>query len=383
VVTSAQLPIRVMRVITRMNVGGPAMQVTGLMSYLDNSTFEQTLYAGYCGEDELDYLSIASHSFNVVRVKGLARSLSPLNDLRAFLFLVREIRKVKPHIIHTHTAKAGLIGRMASIFSGHRSKRVHTFHGHLLHGYFSRARRNTWVFIERVLAKFTHQLLGVGTSVMQDLLEVGVGVKSKFRVMPPGVSLGTLLPKDQAKHFFGLSQDRLQCALIGRVTKIKRPDRFLDVVLEIEKRGLAIDFVVVGNGDLFEICKDRIHKQNMNVKLLGWQTEIEKVLSAVDIVILTSDNEGMPISLIQAGMAGIPVVATNVGSVNEVVLNQITGITTIPEVNSLANALEFLANNDSVRSNFGRKALQHTGASFSVVRLVLNHEELYRALTST
>lgn len=381
--TSSQLPIRVMRIIARMNVGGPAMQVTGLMTHLNNSTFEQTLYTGYCGEGELDYLFNSSYSFNVVRVKGLGRSVSPLNDLRAFLFLVREIRKIKPHIIHTHTSKAGLIGRVASIFSGHKSKRVHTFHGHLLHGYFSRTKKNLWVIVERVLAKFTHKLLAVGAKVMQDLMEVGIGVESKFKVMPPGISLGPLMPKDEARNFLGLNQDRLQCALIGRVTKIKRPDRFLDVVSETEKRGVDIDFLIVGDGDLFNVCKDRIHEKNMNVKMLGWQTEIERVLSAVDIVILTSDNEGMPVSLIQAGMAGIPVVSTNVGSVNEVVLNQITGITTIPEIESLVNALQYLATNDLARLNFGRNALQHTWANFSVDRLVRDHEELYRALSPT
>lgn len=381
--TSSQPPIRVMRIIARMNVGGPAMQVTGLMTHLNNSTFEQTLYTGYCGEGELDYLFNSSYSFNVVRVKGLGRSVSPLNDLRAFLFLVREIRKIKPHIIHTHTSKAGLIGRVASIFSGHKSKRVHTFHGHLLHGYFSRTKKNLWVIIERVQAKFTHKLLAVGAKVMQDLMKVGIGVESKFKVMPPGISLGPLMPKDEARNFLGLNQDRLQCALIGRVTKVKRPDRFLDVVSETEKRGVDIDFLIVGDGDLFNVCKDRIHEKNMNVKMLGWQTEIERVLSAVDIVILTSDNEGMPVSLIQAGMAGIPVVSTSVGSVNEVVLNQITGITTIPEIESLVNALQYLATNDLARLNFGRNALQHTWANFSVDRLVRDHEELYRALSPT
>ena len=133
-----------------------------------------------------------------------------------------------------------------------------------------------------------------------------------------GFMIGKLPPKKDSQESFGLSTSKLQCGFIGRVTQIKRPDRFLDVVSEIKRRGVEIEFFMAGDGELLDVCRERITREVLPVKVLGWQSEIEKVLSAADMVILTSDNEGTPLSLIQAGMAGLPVVTTNVGSVPEV-----------------------------------------------------------------
>ena len=150
--------------------------------------------------------------------------------------------------------------------------------------------------------------------------------------------------KVKAQESYGLSTSALQCAFIGRVTQIKRPDRFLDVVSEIKKRGVGIDFFIAGDGDLLNTCRERINREDLPVKVLGWQSNIEKVLAAAGIIVLTSDNEGTPLSLIQAGMAGLPVVTTRVGSVPEVVLDGTTGIITSLDVQEIVNALEKLAN---------------------------------------
>ncbi len=375
-------PIRVMRVIARMNVGGPAVQVSGLMRNMNSSEFDHRLYTGFCADDEADYLNTVAKDVSAVRIEGFGRRVSFGADLLSFYTLVKEIRNFKPHVIHTHTAKAGFLGRIASIVSFHQSIRVHTFHGHLLNGYFGSFKKSLVVLAERILAMLTHQLLAVGDKVRQDLLLAGIGKPERFGLMPPGLEIGKLLTKKDAMSFFGLSNQTLQCAFIGRVTQIKRPDRFLDVVSEIQKRGLPIEFFIAGDGELLQNCRERISREDLPVKVLGWQSDIEQVLSATDVVILTSDNEGTPLSLIQAGMAGLPVVTTRVGSVPEVVLDGITGIVTSLDVQQIADALEMLAKSAELRAQMGTSAREFTLANFGIKRLVNDHEVLYKKLVA-
>ena len=376
-------PVRVMRIIARMNVGGPAVQVSGLMRGFNSTEFDHRLYTGYCASDEADYLDTVATDVNAVRIQGFGRRVSLGGDIKAFITLVKEIRSFKPHVIHTHTAKAGFLGRIASIVSLQRSIRVHTFHGHLLNGYFGSFKRSLVVIAEKSLGLFTHELLAVGDKVRQDLLNAGIGSKNKFGLMPPGLGIGSLSPKADSQKVLGMSSDRLQCAFIGRVTQIKRPDRFLDVVSEIKKRGVELDFFIAGDGELLEMCRERIKKEDLPVTVLGWQSDIERVLSAADIVVLTSDNEGTPLSLIQAGMARLPVVTTNVGSVPEVVLDGVTGIVTALDVEQIADALEKLVTDKGLRAQYGAAAQEFTLSHFGVKRLVSDHEELYKKLIAS
>jgi glycosyltransferase involved in cell wall biosynthesis len=168
---------------------------------------------------------------------------------------VREVRKFKPHVIHTHTAKAGFLGRIASIISLQPSIRVHTFHGHLLNGYFGSFKRLLVVIAEKFLAIFTDQLLAVGDKVRQDLLHAGIGRMEKFSLMPPGLEIGDLPSKVESQEFFDLDSERVQCACIGRVTRIKRPDRFLDVVSEINKRNVMKEMIEKVNQRSLEFNK--------------------------------------------------------------------------------------------------------------------------------
>jgi glycosyltransferase involved in cell wall biosynthesis len=376
----SQSPFRVMRIIARMNVGGPAVQVSGLMRGFNAMEFDQRLYTGFCAADEADYLEAVATDIKAVRIEGFGRRVSFSGDVKAFFSLVKAIREFKPHVIHTHTAKAGFLGRIASLVSFQPSIRVHTFHGHLLNGYFGSFKRSLVVMAEKSLAIFTDELLAVGDKVRQDLLQAGIGAKEKFGLMPPGLSIGALPSKSESREYFGLSAGRLQCAFIGRVTQIKRPDRFLDVVSEIKKRRVDLDFYIAGDGELLESCRARIADEDLSVTILGWQSEIEKVLSTADIVVLTSDNEGTPLSLIQAGMAGLPVVTTNVGSVPEIVLDGVTGFITSLDVIEIADALEKLVKDKVLRGQLGTAAQKFTLANFGVERLVANHEELYRKL---
>ncbi len=372
--------IKVMRIIARMNVGGPAVQVSGLMRGFDAQVFDQELVTGFCATDEADYLEKVATDVKAVRIDGLGRSIKPRADLTALFTIVKEIRRFKPDVIHTHTAKAGVVGRVASILSGHRSIRVHTFHGHLLNGYFGAGKTKLVILFERFLALFTDQILAVGAKVKDDLLAVGIGNQNIFGVMPPGLQLAEVPSRSSARKELGLNDDAIYCAFIGRITQIKRPDRFLDVVAEIKSRGIDLHFIVAGAGELLQYCQDRATTEKLPVTFLGWREDIEVVLAAADFVLLTSDNEGTPLSLIQAGMVGIPVVATNVGSTNEIVVNGETGLLTDLSVKQLADAVAKIATDSALRAKMGVAGKEYTLARYGVARLVKDHQDLYLKL---
>jgi glycosyltransferase involved in cell wall biosynthesis len=379
-VTNSSSKVRVLRVIARMNVGGPAVQVSGLMRGFDARVFEQELVTGYCAADEADYLEKVATDIKAVRIDGLGRSIKPRADLTVLFAIIKEIRRFKPEVIHTHTAKAGVVGRIASILSGHKSIRVHTFHGHLLNGYFGSGKTKLVILVEKILALFTDQLLAVGAKVKDDLLAVGIGNQNKFGVMPPGLQLAEVPSRSSARKALGLNENVTYCAFIGRITQIKRPDRFLDVVAEVKSRGIDLHFIVAGAGELLQYCQDRAKAENLPVTFLGWREDIEVVLAAADFVLLTSDNEGTPLSLIQAGMVGIPVVATNVGSTNEIVVNGETGLLTDLSIDQLANAVAKVATDSVSRGKMGAAGKEYTLARYGVDRLVKDHQDLYLRL---
>ena len=372
--------IKVLRIIARMNVGGPAVQVSGLMRGFDTAKFEQELVTGFCAADEADYLENVASDVKAIRIDGLGRSIKPRADLTTLFKIIKEIRRFKPDVIHTHTAKAGVVGRIASILSGQKSIRVHTFHGHLLHGYFGAGKTKLVILIEKFLALFTHQLLAVGKKVQDDLIAAGIGNTKKFAVVPPGLQLAHVPSKSEARQELGLDQNEIYCAFIGRITQIKRPDRFLDVISKVRNSGTKVHFIVAGAGELLQECQNRVAAENLPVTFLGWREDIEVVLAAADFVILTSDNEGTPLSLIQAGMVGIPVVATNVGSTNEIVVDGKTGLLTDLSVDQLADAVTKVATDSDLRAQMGAAGKEYTMGRYGVDRLVKDHQDLYLRL---
>ena len=195
-----------MRIIARMNVGGPAVQVSGLMWGIDRNNFDQRLFTGYCAGDEADYLELIAPDIPVTRIEGLGRSIKAKDDLLVLFRLMGEIRRFKPNYIHTHTAKAGLLGRLAAILSFSNAKLIHTYHGHLLHGYFSPAKTKLLIYIERMLAKRSFKIVSVGAQVRDDLLAAHIGKPAQYVVIPPGISLGTLPSSLSAREALSASR---------------------------------------------------------------------------------------------------------------------------------------------------------------------------------
>jgi glycosyltransferase involved in cell wall biosynthesis len=373
-------PKRVLRIIARMNVGGPAIQIAELMTNIPNKEFEQLLITGFCDENESDYLDSIQTSIPHVRIKGLSRSLNLFNDVSAFFDLRRIMKRYRPDIVHTHTAKAGLLGRLASLstFGGHI--RVHTFHGHLLHGYFSSFKTRAVVLIEKCLGIITTSIVTVGDKVKNDLLDHGIGRANKYTVIGPGLSLQTLPIRIEAEKSLGIVSGKFNVTWIGRAVKVKSPMRLVGIAKETQKQDLGVDFLIVGDGPLIQDMKDEAHKKQLNITFLGWQNYIERVLAVSDIVILTSENEGTPVALIQAQMAGIPVITSDVGSASEVLIHGKSGFCETYSEEVFVNRIKELKADQSKRIHFGQAATEFALKKFSLQNLIDSHRSLYQKL---
>jgi glycosyltransferase involved in cell wall biosynthesis len=372
--------IRILRVIARMNVGGPALQIYGLSTHLNKQRFDQLLITGFCDEDEFDFLTAHKIPVPAIKIPGLGRNIGLLSDLIALFQVWRVMRQFRPHVVHTHTAKAGVLGRIASILSFQGHKRVHTFHGHLLFGYFSKIGTRIVILIERLLAKQTQILISVGSQVKDDLLLAKIGTVDKFRIVPPGLELNLLKSKNQARIELGLDQNAIYFSWIGRVVSIKNPLRLVRIAEIAKSSKLPIRFCVAGDGPLFPDFSQLARDLNLPIDFLGWQPEIERVLSASDAVILTSINEGTPLSLIQAQMAGKPVISTAVGSVPEIVENNKTGFVGDFSDEEFASYVIKLSKDAELRASMGSFGREYALKRFSVERLVNDHEDIYTEL---
>jgi glycosyltransferase involved in cell wall biosynthesis len=378
----AENQIRVMRVIARMNVGGPAIQISGLARNLDHERFDQRIYAGICDADERDYAKEVAKDVVIHHVPGLSQSINPIKDLRASFYLIRQIRAFEPDIIHTHTFKAGFVGRIAALMSFKDVKIVHTFHGHILHGYFSPAVNKFIIAIERYLAKKSDVLIAVGEVVRDDLLSARIGYPEQYQIVPPGLVFNSSKSKAEARAELDLKPKDKVISFIGRITKIKRVDRFLDVVELLQKSEANLKVLIAGEGDLFPQMKEIAKQRDLSIQWLGWVDDVEPIIQASDLVVLTSDNEGTPISLIQAALAGVPVVATDVGSVSDVVLDRVTGVLCELDSRVIARAVEELLLNSSLRENLGLAARINAQKVYGVNRLAKDHEEIYSLITA-
>jgi glycosyltransferase involved in cell wall biosynthesis len=372
--------VKVVQIIARMNVGGPAVIVADLMRSIDSSMVEQVLITGYCDSDEADYLETVATDLKATRIAGLGRSVSLVADIRAFFALVAMIKKIAPDVIHTHTAKAGVLGRLAAFLAGRTAKRVHTFHGHLLHGYFDGWKLKIVIAIEKCLAKHTEVLVAVGNQVKDDLLAAGIGKKDQYRVFFPGLVEPAKISKDAARQQFGMNAGEVYVAYVGRMTAIKRPDRLLNTAAEIKARNLPVRFIVAGEGDLFDATKRDSERRDLPVTFLGWRKDIGALFAASDIAILTSDNEGIPLTLIQAAQASLPIVATDVGSISDIVVHEVNGYLEDSEPAALANAVQKLAIDPVLRGIMGDAGRERATRYFSLEKMCADHTELYQLL---
>lgn len=360
-----------MRILSRMNVGGPSVQAAILQRHLDPDRFEQRLFIGSVDEGEAEHFDL--HDLALHRIAGLGRSVRLGDDARALRELVGHMRQWKPHLVHTHAAKAGALGRIAAWYA-RVPMRVHTYHGHLLHGYFNPMVTRGVVLAERRLARLTDRIVAVGAQVRDDLLASGIGVPGQYTVVPPGTWIGQLPEREKARADLGLPSHAPIVAYIGRLAPIKRPDRLLDTMMLVRKSLPDTCLVVCGDGPLAGSIGGQ------GVYRLGWRADVATVYAAADIVMLTSDNEGMPVTLIEAGLAGVASVSTRAGSVAEVVQDGVTGLLCDPDPAALAAAAVRLLTDPALRQRMGSAAAARCTGRFTGARLAADIDTLYSGL---
>lgn len=359
--------MKILQIIARVNRGGTARWLEELVIGLREKGEKVTLVAGYvqAGESEDSiFKELGGH-----RIESLGRSISLFADLKAFLEVRKYIIDSKPDLINTHTAKAGVIGRLAaaSIIKD-RPAVVHTFHGHLLYGYFPKWKTEIFIWIEKFLAQISDVLIAAGDKVKNDLLTAGVGKERSFQVLRPGIHDFYHLEKKHIKEQLHISDEKLVVGWLGRITKIKRADK----VIQLAMRFPETVFLLGGEGDLLNEFK---LTSPSNVIFLGWTTP-EIIWSASDIALLTSDNEAQPISLIEASYASLPIVAQNVGSVSEVVDDGKTGIL-VTNFQESASALERLISDADLRRTLGNAGRIYVESRFSPSQFISGHITAY------
>ena len=371
--------IRVVHILTRTNVGGPSVIVSSLMDGLDNRTFQQALLRGEIGNDEGDYLALHHSKMQVHDIRALGRRVAIFDDVRALFALVKKLREIQPDIVHTHMAKAGALGRIAAVIA-RVPVRIHTYHGHLLHGYFGKGKTFVVVVAERILRLFTTYAVVVGEQVRQDLIKAKIVSALASCSIAPGVSDIQLWEKEKALNKLGLPHNQPVVLFVGRLTSIKRPDLFVDLARRLASSNQGALCVFVGDGPLGEQLRD-VAKEVENLCLAGWQKDLGVVYAVADVVVLCSDNEGMPLSLIEASLCAKAIVATNVGSVKEIVEDGISGVLVPPgDAVALHDAVSQLLGDAAQRKLFGESARVHALSVFSPDRSLQAHADLYQQL---
>jgi glycosyltransferase involved in cell wall biosynthesis len=381
-------PVRILRVIARLNVGGPALHVTYLARGLAERGYETTLVAGDVARGEESMAFVAEQAgVHVMPLPGLSRELSPVKDALAVWRLARIIRALRPDIVHTHTAKAGAVGRAAALLAGGRPVVVHTFHGHVLHGYFGRVGGLAFRAIETTLARFTDRLVAVSPEVRDELVGLGVAPASKFSVIRLGIELEPRVAFDgdtgEVRRRHGIGAETFVVGWFGRMTAVKRTDDLLSMLAGLRERGVDALLLLVGDGDDRERLEQRAHDLGLarSCLFLGYQLDVAPWYAVCDAVVLTSASEGTPVTIIEALAAGRAVVATNVGGVPDVVSDGETGFLVGPgDTDAFADRLEILARDPKRREAMGRAGRERVLSRYVVARLVEDVDALYREL---
>ena len=401
--------MRIARILTRLNLGGPARQALASDPLLVARGHSVRIFTGMpnAGEGDL-FDEFARRGLDVVRVPGLGRGLSVAGDLRALYALRAELRAFEPDVVHTHASKAGALGRRAARVSDHAA-RVHSFHGHVLEGYFNAAFSKGILALERRLARESDRIVAVSHATADDLVRLKVVVdERRLVVVPPGIELAPLLaigerggpaveldlryataPESERpgalRSMLAVGKDDVLVAVVGRLAEVKRPEWALDVFEMLAARYPRMHLVFVGDGGERGSVERRIRalapQLQRRAHLIGARHDMLPVMSDVDVVLLTSRAEGMPIALIEAAAAGKPVVATGVGGVAEIVAHERTGFLG-SSVDELAFGLAQLLDAPLLRTALGQRARTRVRARHSPEALCNRLEDIYRVVTS-
>ena len=388
---------KILRIHNRLIVGGPSLNVTVLSAYLQPE-FETKLLVGKKDVHEKDASNLANElNIYPIEITEMRRSVFPLNDIKAYFKIKKIIKSYKPDIVHTHASKSGTIGRLAA----HSCKVkviIHTFHGHVFHSYFNKTISSVIIAIERYLAKKSHAIIAISNLQKKELVEVyKIAPENKVFTIPLGFNLEKYaIDLDNKRLVFrekyGFKTDEIVIGIIGRVVPIKNHVMFVEMASIVKKNaGKNVRFAIIGDGDALPAVKKKAAevglsysyfitapKSNTDIVVTSWETQIDYVLAGLDIVALTSRNEGTPVSLIEANAAYKPVVSTNVGGVEDVITHGENGfLAPLNDVKTFADYVIKLVNDKELRIKMGNNGYNNVTARYSRQRLVKDVKKLY------
>ena len=348
------------------------------MTKLDRERFDQLLVLGNCNSNEQEISGVSSLG-DIQRIDNLQREIDFKEDIISALKLRKIIKTYKPNIIHTHTFKAGFIIRLIFIL---RRKNgvilIHHYHGHLIEGYLGRIKKFIYLTIERILAINTNLILTDGEKVATDLVVSGVASKEKFKTITPGVQEPDL--QFRTSH---AKKDKLVIGFVGRFTQIKRPDKFVSLVEGMQSKHNELEFRMYGDGELRDEISQEITKKKLPIKIFDFASSAYEVLSEIDLLIVTSDNEGTPLTVMEASYVGVPCIATNVGAISEIVVNGVNGYVVENSVVSLVeNTLSLISNRDAL-TRLSLSSVEYAQENFSMPRYVKQNENVYLQLLNS
>jgi glycosyltransferase involved in cell wall biosynthesis len=384
-------PIKVLRVIARLNVGGPALHVAYLTAGLADRGYETTLVAGTLARGEESMAGVSeSRGLRIETLPALHREIGPLRDAQAILRLARLMREERPTILHTHTAKAGAVGRIAALLAGDARPPiiVHTFHGHVLRGYFNPLTTLAFRTLERWLARITTVLIAVSPEVRDDLVKLHVAPASKFTIVRLGIELDERTDVDhgvraETRRQLGLSEDAFVVGWVGRMTAVKRTDDVVRALRGLVDQGVDAYLCLVGDGPDRDHLERYAHELGVVKRCLfvGYQDDVARFYSAIDALLLPSVNEGTPVSVIEALAAQRPAVATRVGGTPDVIRDGVDGfLVEVGDASALSDRLAELAKNPERRAHMGAEGRKRVLGRYAVERLVDDIDRLYRSL---
>jgi len=383
------------RIITRLNIGGPSIQATRLTTALEVHGFHTRLMHGRLGEGEGDMSYLLTPGADVVSIPTLCRPISPLDDVRALVRIYRELKRLRPAIVHTHMAKAGLLGRLAAagynLTRGRapRARVVHTYHGHVLEGYFGPLLTGVVIMLERLLARCSDAIIAISPAIATELRDgFGIGRGDQYHLVPLGFDLSPFAAVDdearaQARTKLGVPLEGEVVSTVGRLTAIKQHRLFLDVVARAAADRPHLLALVVGDGELrADLEAYAAHLRIADrVRFLGWRRDLATIYGATDVFLLTSRNEGTPVALIEAMASGVPGVSTDVGGVKDVIPSPALGrLVSSGNAAGLAAAVTELLADAGLRRSTGERARAHVVQHFGIERLVREIAMLYRHL---
>ncbi|CAN5526250.1 glycosyltransferase family 4 protein [soil metagenome] len=390
---------RVLRIINRLNLGGPTFNAALLTRYLAPE-YETMLVAGIKMDSEESSEFICEQlGIDFIKLPEMSREINFSRDRAAYLRIKKIIADFKPDIVHTHAAKSGTLGRLAA----HHMKVpviVHTFHGHVFHSYFNPVKTQIFLAIERYLAKRSSAIIAISEFQKEELaFQYKICKPEKIKVVPLGFDLSRFWENmDEKRRSFRqqyfLEDDELAIGIIGRLVPVKNHEMFLKVIRNVmDRTSKKIRTFIIGDGEelqnLFTKCRDLnidytyfiSEQRKAALTFTSWMKDAERAMAGLDIVTLTSLNEGTPVSLIEAQAAQKPIVSTNVGGIENVVIeNETAFLSESNDINGFSDHLLNLIENDSIRNKMIQKSLQNVENKFHYTRLVADIKLLYSQL---